>query len=217
MTLILPLENGAKHERVFTIPAPTTDVAVLFRILETHLDGLKLEQRPTGLRLIIEPAKPDHDQHRLFENPLRDVNRFGETLARLAALVGRDHVGVAEVEDTHRPDRYRLVEPRFHELRDSPADEADDFAVGLPLRRFRPPIAAQVQVVRHEPAFVVSDSAHGRIAEALGPYRASGGWWDGDHWAGEEWDVEIAGQGLYRLTRQNDAWFVEGCYDAELH
>jgi protein ImuB len=215
--LTLPLENGATHGRIFTIPAPTADADVLFRILSTHLDGLQLELRPVGIRLLVEPVRPDHQQLRLFESPLRDANRFGETLARLLALVGPGNVGVAEVEDTHRPDRFRVVEPRFHELRESNDEDADeDYTVGLPLRRFRPPLPAQVRVIKHRPAYVVSEQAHGQVSEALGPYRNTGGWWDREPWASEEWDVEIAGCGLFRLSRQDNAWFVEGCYDAEL-
>lgn len=217
MTLTLPLDNGAAHERVFTIPAPTLEAEVLFRILASHLEGLQLAQRPTGIRLLIEPVRPDHQQLRLFESPLRDANRFGETIARLTALVGAENVGVAEVEDTHRTDRFRLVAPRFHELRETADEEAEpDFTVGLPLRRFRPPLPAQVRVVRQVPEYIVSEQAHGAVTDALGPYRVGGGWWDREPWGSEEWDVEIAGCGLFRISRQQDDWCVEGCYDAEL-
>ncbi len=217
MRLTLLLENRTTHERLFTIPAPTVDAEVLFRILRTHLDGLQLKQRPTGVWLQVDPARPDHQQLRLFESPLRDANRFGETLARLIALVGHGNVGVAEIADTHQPDRVRLAEPKFHELRAAAHTDAEEnLAIGLPLRRYRPPLAAQVQVERHEPAYVVSDTAHGRVAGALGPYRISGGWWDRERWGTEEWDVEIAGNGLFRLSRQNEQWFIEGCYDAQL-
>jgi len=201
-----------QHTRAFTIPAPTADAGVLFRILATHLEGLRLEQRPTGLRLHIEPAPADHRQLRLFESPLRDANRFGETVARLAALVGNGNVGVAEVEDTHRPDRFRITEPKFQDVRDGdPPDDAR--VIGLPLRRHRPPHPAQVRVVHHEPVDVVSASAHGAIATAAGPYRAGGGWWDQDAWADEEWDVQLATGGLYRLCRRGEEWLVEGGYD----
>jgi len=63
---------------------------------------------------------------------------------------------------------------------------------------------------------VSSSSASGRITDALGPYRASGGWWERERWGVEEWDVEIASHGLYRLRRENHSWVIEGCYDAEL-
>ena len=212
MTLTLTLADGSAHERAFTVPSPTANVDVLFRILHTHLDGLRLEHYATGARLRIQPAQVERQQFQLFESPLRDPNRFGETLGRLAALVGAENVGVAEVLDTHRPDSFRLGPPRFHEL-NATAASAEDCAVGLPLRRWRPPVAAEVRVVRHRPTFIVSAKVRDAIRDALGPYRASGGWWERESWATEEWDIETEGGGLYRLARTGDAWRVEGSYN----
>jgi protein ImuB len=213
--LTLPLENGEAHERSFTIPSPTSDAEVLFRVLETHLETLQLEKRPTGVRLLVEPARPEHQQFRLFESALRDPNRFGETLARLGALVGVENVGVAEIADSHRPDAIRLVEPRFHEMGEGSARASVNLAIGLPLRRFRPPLPADVRFVRHQPVQVASACSSGRVIDLLGPYRASGDWWEREQWSVEEWDVEIAGEGLFRLRREPGGWFIEGCYDAD--
>jgi protein ImuB len=212
MTLVLPLANDAVYERSFTVPSPTADVEVLFRILHTHIEGLKLDHCATGVRLRIEPTRAERQQFQLFETPLRDPNRFGETLGRLAALVGTENVGVVEVLDTHKPDSFRLRTPRFHELRAAGAVE-EDFAVGLPLRRFRPPIPVSVRVVRQHLVFIESARVRGAVRETLGPYRASGGWWESDAWATEEWDVEMENGGLYRLARVRNEWRIEGSYD----
>ena len=37
LRLILQFENGAPYRRIFTIPQPTRDVELLFRMLHTHL------------------------------------------------------------------------------------------------------------------------------------------------------------------------------------
>lgn len=211
MTLALLLANGGAHERSFTVPSPTADVDVLFRILQTHFDGLQLDHGLVGVRLRIDPALAERQQFQLFESPLRDPNRFGETLGRLAALVGGENVGVAEVLDTHRPDSFRLARPRFQEIAASSLGE--DLSVGLPLRRYRPSLPAEVRVVRHRPVFVVSEKILGAIRDALGPYRASGGWWESDRWTTEEWDIELEDGGLYRLARAGNAWRVEGSYE----
>ena len=188
LTLTFPLENGAHHERQFTIPAPTTDAEVLFRILHTHLESLHLDHRPNGVRLHAHAVHPEHRQLHLFESPLRDANRFGETLARLAALVGTGNVGTPEVQDTHRPDSFRIVEARFQcgaAVPPSPGPDRQATCptttggppvplLGLPLRRFRPPFPAQVQVMHHQPARVASEKVNGRVLDALGPYRLSG-------------------------------------------
>jgi protein ImuB len=214
MALTLALANGAAHERSFTVPSPTAAVDVLFRILHTHLEGLRLEHCATGLSLRIEPAQPERQQFQLFESPLRDPNRFGETLGRLAALVGAENVGAVEPLDTHKPGGLRLQPPRFHEItRDAPP--AEDLAVGLPLRRYRPAAPAQVRLVRHRLASIVSEKARGVIRDSLGPFRASGGWWESDRWATEEWDIALEDGGLYRLARAGNEWRVEGSYDEE--
>ncbi len=212
MMLTITLSNGGNHERVFTVPSPTADVDVLFRILHTHLDSLRLDHGATGALLRIEPTVAERQQFQLFESPLRDPNRFGETLGRLAALVGPENVGVAEVLDTHRPDSFRLHPPRFHELT-ATADSPDSFATGLPLRRWRPPVSAEVRMVRHRPTFIASEKVRGSIRDALGPYRANGGWWEREQWITEEWDIETESGGLYRLARTDDAWRIEGSYD----
>lgn len=222
LSLTLPLENGAHHERQFTIPAPTTDVEVLFRILHTHLESLHLDHRPNGARLHADAVHPDHRQLHLFENPLRDANRFGETLARIAALVGPGNVGTPEVLDTHRPDSFQVVEPQFHHKANTPAcpvgsaDKSVCVTAGLPLRRFRPPFAAQVQVVHHQPAYVASGKVNGCVLDALGPYRLSGDWWEKDEWSAEEWDIELADGSLWRLAHHSHGWTLEGCYDEPL-
>ena len=70
-----------------------------------------------------------------------------------------------------------------------------------------------VRVVRHRPAYIVSEKVRDVIRDALGPYRASGGWWERESWATEEWDIETEAGGLYRLARTGDEWRVEGSYD----
>ena len=81
----------------------------------------------------------------------------------------------------------------------------------------RPPIPARVRVAEMgggipQPEHVESERTHGRVAEAQGPYRLSGDWWEA-RWSAEEWDVQMASGGLYRLSREGEVWKVEGCYD----
>jgi protein ImuB len=223
MTLTILLESGPsnvtagadRYERVFTVPSPTGDTEVLFRILHTHLESLRLEQQPIGVRLRIEPVMAGRSQFQLFESPLRDPNRFGETLGRLAALVGTQNVGVAQLEDTHQPDRFQLVAPEFQQLSERQKTEPPESRTsGLPLKRFRPPLPAQVRFHRHVPTWFSSPKAQGEVIDAAGPYRISGQWWDHHAWSMEEWDIELSDGALYRVAKHQGAWFLEGYYDA---
>lgn len=210
LTLRLPLDTDAVHERAFAIPAPTADVDALYRVLETYLDTLQLAERPVGVALSLGVTAPHKSQFQLFESALRDPNRFGETLARLKALLGNDRVGVPEIEDTHQPDRFYLRET-FCE----PREQASPMR-GLPLRRFRPAVSARVECVQGRPGRLDSPRISGVIADWSGPFRLSGDWWDSQRWATEEWDVALADGGLYRLARHRHEWRIEGCYEGEL-
>src|SRR5438270_1107261 len=100
--------NKQIYERVFKIPQPTNDVDLLFRMLHTHLENFKSEYPITAVSLQAEPAKPSRQQFGLFETSVRDPNQLYETLARLVALLGSDRVGTPVLEETHRPDAFRM-------------------------------------------------------------------------------------------------------------
>jgi protein ImuB len=85
----------------------------------------------------------------------------------------------------------------------------------LSLRRFRPPKYAQVIVAQERPVRINSPAVSGPVVVAKGPWRTSGDWWRVSRWKRDEWDVETAAGGLYRLYQEIDSrrWFVEGSYD----
>jgi len=228
--LRLIFSHGPDYVRSFNVPAPTRNVPTLFRILDTHLESLRSEHPIVGVRLSITPARPTHQQFSLFESALRDPNQFYETLARLTGLVGSDRVGVPHVVDTHRPDAFRMQPVDFNLIaasdsgaqspapkprprEDNPPPNRRTEPHGLALRRFRPPLPAQVEVKNNIPAALRTEIFSRAIKIAQGPWRTSGDWWDQQSWGREEWDVETAQGELYRLCHQQDQWFVEAIYD----
>lgn len=231
MELCLQLEGGDTYRHRFTVPAPCREEAVLVRILQTHLETLHFDTGVAGASLRFEASLAASRQLALFESPLRDANRFGETLARLRALAGEDCVGVALPRNSHRPDAFELADPLelFGGQSPPPAEalpagsaSLHGESVGLPLRRFRPALAARVQVRAHQPAHVAADGLDAPVLESRGPFRLCGDWWDEQAWNHEQWDVLLGGRarGLYRLGchagPENTAprvWWVEGCYD----
>ena len=165
-----------------------------------------------GVTLECRPVRPLARQQGLFESGLVDPHGFSETLARVSAVVGADRVGTPVVENTHRPDTVALVGPPAVV---APPEEAGIHARrGLPLRRFRLPLAATVELAGSAPAFVWTAGVSGAVRTRVGPWRGSGDWWDaGRRWTREEWDVELESGGVYRLMRTPKGWFVEGEYD----
>src|SRR5438270_9401803 len=96
------------HIRVFKIPQPSADVDLLFRMLHTHLENFKSEHPIVAVALSAEPIRPASQQFGLFETALRNPHQLYETLARLSALLGADRVGTPVLEETHRPDAFRM-------------------------------------------------------------------------------------------------------------
>src|SRR6266487_3359105 len=108
LTLWITFTNKQQYERCFKIPQPTNDVDLLFRMLQTHLENFKSEYPITAVSLDAQPIKPASQQFGLFETSLRDPNQLLETLTRLTALLGADRVGTPVLEETHRPDAFRM-------------------------------------------------------------------------------------------------------------
>src|SRR5213592_4974588 len=137
------------YERVFKIPQPTNDVDLLFRMLQTHLENFRSEHPIVAVALSAQPIRPASQQFGLFETALRNPHQLYETLARLSALLGSDRVGNPVLEETHRPDAFRM-EPfgwrRNDEIRMT-NDERSPMSESrhrIALRRFRPPAAATI-------------------------------------------------------------------------
>lgn len=208
LRLMLSFENGEPYRRVFTIPQPTREVDLLFRMLHTHLENFSSESAIVGLELAAKPVRPNSEQFGLLEKGLRDPQRFSETLARLEALLGSDRVGSPEIEPSHHPDAFRLQPYAC----DSPAPSAGkELLVGVPWLRFRPPIRANVVLDNVLPTFLHSLRCTSPITETRGPWFVEGTWWESKHWSREEWDI-ATNDGLYRLVHVEEGWFLDGIY-----
>ena len=85
--------------------------------------------------------------------------------------------------------------------------------IGLPLRRFRPPLQAQVTLTNHQPTTIRSDRANGQITYRSGPWLSSSDWWEKrTHWQRQEWDIQLRDGSAYLLTNQQQIWHLEGIY-----
>jgi protein ImuB len=208
------------YERVFKIPQPTNDVDLLFRMLQTHLENFKSEFPIVAVALSAQPIKPAREQFGLFETTLRNPHQLSETLARFIALLGADRVGTPVLEETHRPDAFRIEPFSWHGL---PAHPIDRMSMPRPaLRRFRPAESASVLMDGHKPAHVRSPEFRGNVIEHRGPYFISGNWWDEKSWTHAEWDLQLENGQLVRVHESppspssgmaGGSWKVDGVYD----
>jgi protein ImuB len=228
LTLRITFTNKQIYERIFKIPQPTNNVDLLFRMLHTYLENFKSEYPIVAVALNAQPIKPAREQFGLFETTLRNPHQLSETLARLTGLLGADHVGTPVLEETHRPDAFRM-EPFLWNWtstggnggRSSATPGAHPKAhgssplhtLGLALRRFRPAPSASVLLDEDGPAQVRSADVHGKIIDHRGPFLISGNWWDEKSWACAEWDLQLDAGELVRCHESEATWRIDGIYD----
>jgi len=226
LTLQITFANKQVYERVFKIPQPTNDVDLLFRMLQTHLENFRSEHPIVAVALSAQPIKAAKEQFGLFETTLRNPSQLSETLARLTALLGADRVGTPVLEETHRPDAFRL-EPFTWAVESAvPSGESSHAlrtAHATAVRRFRPAVAASVFLDEDRAAHVRSADIRGNVIEQRGPYLISGNWWDEKSWARAEWDLQLENGELVRAHESPpelnsgvagaETWKVDGIYD----
>ncbi len=212
LNLELRLSDESSHRHHVRLPEPTGQSDTLFRTLLTHVESLHTTSPVIGFSLGLIPARTLVRQQGLFETGLRDPHRFAETLARTSTIVGADRTGTPRQDDTHRPDSITLELPAA--VVPPPRPEPVCPPLGPPLRRFRPPHPAKVELARETPLYVWTDTVQGAVTATSGPWVGSGDWWRPDlAWQREEWDVTLEDGGLYRLMETSEGWFLEGVYD----
>jgi protein ImuB len=235
LRLRITFADKSQYERIFKIPQPTNNEDILFRMLHTHLENFTSKHPIVAIELEAQPSRSVRQQFGLFETALRDPVQLHETLARLVGLLGAERVGTPVLEETHRPDAFRM-EPFAWEFRPSrtgvfPRDDEENgphrplslrergacdstAARGcIPLRRFRKRKKATVLLENNRPAHVRVAEMEGTTVTQGGPFPLSGNWWDERAWARVEWDVEIENGVIARCHCDQEGWAIDGIYD----
>lgn len=230
--------SGKKiYEKLLGLPVPARDSKMLLKLLRLHLQSDPPTAPIVHIFLAAEPAPPRVTQAGLFLPSAPDPEKLELTIARLANLVGRSHLGSPRLLDAHRPDAFEMS--RFISPRATP--EKSQNIIGVPedrepivaFRVFRPAQRAKVTLRDGRPKHISFSAMHGEVTAVSGPWRSSGEWWREDSWDREEWDVEVRRpsasradeignslseelqKDLYRIYYDvlRQAWFVAGMYD----
>jgi protein ImuB len=200
------------YQHQFTIPEPTNNAEVLFRMLHSHLENFTSEFPIIAVALNATATKPSFQQFNLFETALRDPARLSETLARLTGLLGADRVGTPVLEETHRPDAFRM-EP-FHWQLKATGKNGDTPLPPCALRRLRSTLPASMLLVKNRPAHLRTAQLQGAVRDQKGPYKISGNWWDNKSWVRAEWDLELENGAVCQChAGAAGQWELDGVYD----
>jgi protein ImuB len=215
LTVKMQLDGGIAHQRTIRPALPTIDRKFLLKLLQLEVAAHPPQSAVLSLTLAAQAGQSSKVQLGLFAPQTPEPSRLDVTIARLKAIAGEDHVGSPVLEDTHRPDSFRMENfavvqslpinrsglPKSSTLKSNPSKSAatksslvrlEEETITRPrmaLRRIRPPAPVRVQLHDLRPAFVFDREQSFKVAAAYGPWRTSGCWWSTDPWNAEEWDV----------------------------
>jgi len=215
--------------RTLRLPLPMLDARTFLKLLQLDLSAHPPGAPIVRIHLAAAPARMRSAQGGLFLPPSPEPEKLELTLARIAGLVGENKVGALELLDTHHPEGFcmqRFVpEVRQKSVREkdsapSASSQAEEKSAVTALRRFRPPLRANVTLENGQPVHLVCQKkdVQGSVLWKAGPWRFSGDWWEHEAWSRDEWDVALQSAeslALYRLVHDllGGGWFVEGTYD----
>jgi protein ImuB len=220
--------NHQKFVRTLRLPLPMLDPKIFLKLLQLDLNAHPPGAPIMKIHLAAEPARPRSAQGGLFLPPSPEPEKLELTLARIAALVGEQKVGALELLDTHHPDGFRMQrfvadapqKNKREKTAGSTSASAETNSIVTSLRRFRPPLRANVTLEHNQPVRLVcrKKEVQGDVLWKAGPWRFSGDWWEHEAWARDEWDLALRnGEAIsfYRVVRDllGGGWFVEGTYD----
>jgi len=204
-----------RHHEGSCVPAfPLSERATVTALLRASLEAHPPAGAVVAVTLRARPVRVPAAQTFLGDPSRPSPRLVTATLARLAALVGAQQIGVPVPLDSHRPDAVELAP--YH-APDAFVDEdrgpGEGVRAALALRRFRPPLPASVTLVAGRPVELRSRRLAARIVVSAGPWRVSGEWWTERPWLHDEWDVELGEGVICRLTQDGSAWWLDGIYD----
>ncbi|MGD9628891.1 MAG: hypothetical protein AB7V18_06585 [Pyrinomonadaceae bacterium] len=210
LDIILKLREH--DERVYEIKAsfPTLERAFWLKLI-----NLRVSLDPPGSGIVAVKAiawftKPRASQRGLYAVSRPEPENLLLTVNKLKKLVGEENVGVPIILDQRLAEAFALdaeALPKGSERLETQRDNAI-----IAFSYFRPRVPAEVLVRDKRLIFVRTQFFSGRVLEYSGVWRANSKWWD-KGWRTEEWDIEVEDNGVYRLCKANNDWFLLGEYD----
>ena len=206
------MAGGLVHDGSVTPAGPMSEAAVVSALIRASLEAKPPRGAVERITLQARPVRVAPAQESLTDRSRPSPRMLAATLARLAALVGENQVGIPRVLDTHASDPLALS-PQGRGQGEGRLDWSAEPRPTLALRRLRPPLPARVTITAGRPVHVHSDRLTGAIVASAGPSRSSGEWWTERAWLHDEWDAELSDGTLCRLANDGSAWSLEGIYD----
>jgi protein ImuB len=220
LTVEMKLDGTRTHRGTIRPALASTDRKFLLKLLQLEFAAHPPQAAVLAFSLSAEAGQSSKVQLGLFAPQTPEPSRLDVTLARLKAIAGEDRVGSPVLEDSNRPDSFRMSQ--FAVSTSASIAKAD--SPRMALRRMRPPVTISVIMQGDRPRRFRDAERSFEISAAFGPWRTSGCWWSTDGWDAEEWDVlattrpktsiqEISIACLLMRDQAQNTWQLVAIYD----
>ena len=170
-----PLSHRRQHKfiRKLNLPLPMLDPKVFLKLLQLDLNAHPPGAPIMKIHLAAEPARPRSAQGGLFLPPSPEPEKLELTLARIAGMVGEQKVGAVELLDTHHPEGFRMRRfvaevARKVPQKKNPDSQSEAQSAVTALRRFRPPLRANVTLENGQPVHLICREKRSARAKCSG-------------------------------------------------
>jgi protein ImuB len=201
--LRLVLDDRTEKTDVLRPASPTLDAAQILRLLQLRMEATLFSSGVVEIEMELQGVPPDPQQCTLFEeHTRRDHEAANQALAKLRAEFGEKAVVKAHLRDGHLPEARFRWEPMERLLPPKPRK-----VMHRPLvRRF---FSRPVRLPPSQEALILSKE--GGVAERIGPYVISGGWWVGEVHREYHFVRTRKGRWLWvYYDRRREGWFLHG-------
>lgn len=210
LDLSFELSNRTKRNYEIKTSFPTLERSFWLKLINLRVSLDPPEAGIKTVNVIAHFTKPRPSQTGLYAVSRPEPQSLLLTVNKLKKLVGEENVGVPVILDQRAAEAFALDAEAMPSGRESV--ESGPAKPIIAFSYFRPPIRAEVLVREGRLVFIRTRYFSGHVIEYSGVWRANSKWWE-NSWKTQEWDVEVEAQGVYRLCKADNEWFLIGEYD----
>lgn len=208
----IELSLRGKRTKTYEIKAsfPTLDKSFWLKLVNLRIALDPPESEIVSVRVMAHFTRPRSAQRGLYAVSRPEPESLLLTVNKLKKLAGEKEVGVPVLLDQRLVRPFKLDADKLPAGREQIEPKGEKAIIAFSY--FRPAIRADVVAHNSKLESIRTRDFGGRVTKYSGVWRANSRWWD-EAWNTQEWDVEIENNGVYRLAKIRNEWFLIGEYD----
>lgn len=210
LDISLGLEGKTEKSYEIKTSFPTLEKTFWLKLINLRISLDPPESAIVSINIVSHFTRPRPTQKGLFAVSRPEPESLLLTVNKLKKLVGEDNVGVPVLLEQRLAESFTLDAEKVPKGKECIEFRSENSVIAFSY--FNPRVPAEVFVKDKQLIFVKTSQFRGRVERYSGVWRANSLWWD-DSWEIQEWDIEVANCGVYRLQNTNGDWFLAGEYD----